>query len=136
MKKTKINRTKHLKGIIAPPDNSFYYHWALEFPKENIQTINEHLNRILTFSGVLFTGVIAFSGNLKKEISIIILIFLIICMSLSFLGTYPIDKKFNINEAATIKDSINKIITHKKRYMAASSLVIFIVMILMMFAIK
>ena len=66
MKKTKINKIKYSKGVIAPPENSFYYNWALEFPKENIQVINEHLNRILTFSGVLFTGIIAFSGNFNN----------------------------------------------------------------------
>lgn len=130
MRKTnKIKEPVHT-AYIPQPEMLSYYHWAKEFKKETIETANDYLGKMLTFSIALFSVVIAFNDKINVKFQPYIVASLLISTLIAFIGNFPIEKQYNPNKPNTIESAIREIIISKRYYVIGSFIAVFVSMCL------
>ena len=123
------------KATLPSAKTLFYYNWATEFPKENIQILNEHLNRFLIFSGGLFSIVTFFKTNIDPRWLPFIMGFLLVSIMISFIGNLPVEQFYKQNRPDTIEAAIRYITKQKKLYIILSFSFIFASMCLILLSV-
>ncbi|MBE7411413.1 MAG: hypothetical protein HS129_05000 [Leptospiraceae bacterium] len=116
----KKNKEKIYESTPPTPEMKFYCDWALQFPKESLQILNDSLGKLLTFSIAMFSILIAINDKLEgfpATLYVATLISLFATMVLSFISIIPIERKVSKHMPFEIKKSIEELYKSKKRYL-------------------
>ena len=129
--KKSIKKETAVKPIERTSDEDlFYKKWAFEFPKENIQILNDSLGKVLTFSLAFFSFIVAFYDKLGSQIKFSILLLLFASAVISFYGIMPLSRNYNPYFIKTVKDSIADVTKVKMKYLIRSSICLMLTMLL------